>query len=183
MRSSLWHVLHVLSNHEKRVVQHLVVRAVEHYLPLYTERVKWSDRTVVAERPLFSGYVFVRFARQCRTFVISTPGVVRVLGDEERDMVSGEELERIRDGLAAGLLLRPHQGISAGTCVRVHNGVFAGTIGIVTELRNQCRVVMNLAAVRQSFSIEVAIDDLEVLSTTDLSSMPERIAVYGSCTY
>lgn len=47
-----WHVLHVRSNYEKRVAQHLVVRAVEHYLPLYRERVKWTDRTVIAERPL-----------------------------------------------------------------------------------------------------------------------------------
>ena len=36
MQSSFWHVLHVLSNHEKRVSQHLVARTVDHYLPLYT---------------------------------------------------------------------------------------------------------------------------------------------------
>jgi len=53
MHSSPWHVLHVVSNHEKRVAQHLSVRSVEHYLPLYTERVKWTDRTAVVERPLF----------------------------------------------------------------------------------------------------------------------------------
>src|SRR5271157_139138 len=55
MPSNPWHVLHVISNHEKKVAQHLDVRSVEHYLPLYTEQVKWTDRTVVAERPLFSG--------------------------------------------------------------------------------------------------------------------------------
>ena len=32
----------------KRVAQHLIVRSVEHYLPLYAERVKWTDRTVLA---------------------------------------------------------------------------------------------------------------------------------------
>ena len=74
MDSSPWHVLHVLSNHEKRVAQHLVVRAVEHYLSLYTERVKWTDRTVTAERPLFLGYVFVRASLQIRSSIISTPG-------------------------------------------------------------------------------------------------------------
>jgi hypothetical protein len=53
MNTGPWHVLHVISNHEKQVVQHLVVRSVEHYLPLYTERVKWTDRIAVVERPLF----------------------------------------------------------------------------------------------------------------------------------
>src|SRR5579859_8274342 len=108
MQSGSWHVLHVLSNHEKRVAQHLQVRSLEHYLPLYSQRVKWTDRTVVAERPLFSGYVFVRFSPQMRLSVISTPGVLRVLGDEEQQMVTAAELDRIRHALASGLLLRPH---------------------------------------------------------------------------
>jgi transcription termination/antitermination protein NusG len=183
MHTDPWHVLHVLSNYEKRVVQHLAVRSVEHYLPLYTERVKWSDRTIAAERPLFSGYVFVRFTRQSRVSVISVPGVVRVLGDKDRDLVSGEELEKIRDGLASGLLLRPHQAIAAGMRVRIRDGVFAGTVGVVTELRNQSKVVISLAAVPESFSLEVALDNLEILRKPAPNPMPERVPVYGSCTY
>ena len=163
MQNGPWHVLHVLSNHEKRVTRHLTVRSVDHYLPLYTERVKWTDRTVATERPLFSGYVFARYSPQSRISVISIPGVLRPLGDESRDMVSCEELDRIRDGLASGLLLRPHQSVSVGTRVRVRDGVFSGVEGIVTELRHQCRVIINLAAVRQSFSLEVTLDDLQVL--------------------
>jgi transcription antitermination factor NusG len=163
MHTSPWHVLHVISNHEKRVAQHLVVRSVEHYLPLYTERAKWTDRTVVAERPLFSGYVFARFTPQSRISVISTPGVLRLLGDETRDMVSGEELAKIREGLTSGLLLRPHASVAVGTRVRVRDGVFAGVEGVVAELRQQCRVILTLAATHQCFSLEVAIDDLVVL--------------------
>jgi transcriptional antiterminator NusG len=158
-----WQVLHVISNHEKRVAQHLVVRSVEHYLPLYTERVKWTDRTVVADRPLFSGYVFARFSPQQRIAVISTPGILRLLGSEERDMVSCEELDKIRDGLTSGLLLRPHQCVSVGTRVRVRDGIFSGAEGIVMELRHQCKVIISLAAVHQCFSLEVEFSALEVL--------------------
>jgi transcription antitermination factor NusG len=163
MHSGSWHVLHVLSNHEKRVAQHLEVRSLEHYLPLYSQRVKWTDRTVVAERPLFSGYVFVRFAPQSRIAVISTPGVLRLLGDHDSDMVRDEDLAKIRSGLAIGMPLRPHPGITVGTRVRVCAGVFAGVEGNVTELRKQCRVVITLAAVEQCFSLEVGIEDLVVL--------------------
>jgi transcriptional antiterminator RfaH len=163
MNRSPWHVLHVISNHEKRVAQHLIVRSVEHYLPLYTERVKWTDRTVVAERPLFSGYVFVRFLPQNRLSVLSTPGVLRVLGEDERDMVSSAELDKIRAGLAGGLHLRPHHAVSVGTRVRVQTGAFAGVEGVVTELRHQCRVIITLSAVRQCFSLEADFDELEIL--------------------
>jgi len=164
MQSNPWHVLHVLSNHEKRVSQHLALRFIDHYLPVYTERVKWTDRTVVAERPLFSGYVFVRFQPRSRISVISTPGVLRLLGDETKDLVSNEELAKIRDGLASGLLLRPHACVSVGTRVRVRDGVFAGAEGVVTELRQQCRVILTLAATQQCFSLEVESDDLVVLN-------------------
>lgn len=163
MDSSPWHVLHVLSNHERRVAQHLVVRSVEHYLPLYTERVKWSDRTVVADRPLFSGYVFVHASLQNRFSIISTPGVLHLLGDEGRDLVSSAEIDKIRDGLSSGLLLRPHPCFSMGTRVRVCDGIFAGTVGVVTEFRRQCSVIISLSAVQQCFSLEVKMDDLEVL--------------------
>ena len=161
---SPWHVLHVRSNYEKRVAQSLSVRTIEQYLPLYQERVKWTDRTVVTERPLFPGYVFARFLAQSRIAVISTPGVVRSLGDDPGDLISDAELDRIRKGLGSGLLLRPHPHVSVGTRVRVRNGVFAGAEGIVAEFRRQCKVVISLVPVRQSFSLEVECSDLEMMN-------------------
>jgi len=163
MHEDLWHVLHVRSNFEKRVADHLAVRAVEHYLPLYRERVRWSDRSVVAERPLFSGYVFARFLPDARIKVISTPGVVRLLGDDGGSLVSCAELDKIRAGLASGLLLRPHPEVAVGTRVRILRGIFAGVEGIVTEFRRQCKVVIALTAVQQCFSLEVDIGNIAVL--------------------
>jgi transcription antitermination factor NusG len=178
MESRPWQVLHVLSNHEKRVSQHLAVRSIQHYLPLYTERVKWTDRTVTAERPLFTGYVFVRFSNQSRLSVISVPGVLNVLGDEERDTVSCEDVEKIKMGLASGLLLRPHPRVTLGMRVRVRNGVFAGAEGIVTDLRHQCKVIITLEAVRQCFSLEVGIDEIEALKTP--VAHPQMISTLAS---
>lgn len=179
MHGSPWHVLHVLSNHEKKVAQHLEVRSIEHYLPVYREKVKWTDRTVVAERPLFSGYVFARFDHRYRIPVISTPGVLRLLGDQSWDLVEDEELEKIRSGLAKGLILRPHRNITVGTRVRIREGVFEDVEGSVTELRQQCKVVISLAAVRQCFSIEVEIDQIEVLSKPYIKPRPQTVPAYG----
>jgi transcription antitermination factor NusG len=158
-----WEVLHVIANHEKRVAQHLSARSLEHYLPLYTERSRWTDRSVVVERPLFTGYVFVRFSPHARLFVISTPGVIRLLGDHYSDMVSAEEMERIRNGLAARCGLRPHPPVSVGTPVRVRSGVFEGVEGVVTEFRHRCRVIITLSAVKQCFCVEVELGDVEAL--------------------
>ena len=49
--------------------------------------------------------------------MISTPGVLCMLDDGERDAVRDEELAGIRDGLATGLPLRPHLRLTIGTRV------------------------------------------------------------------
>lgn len=164
MHDSRWQVAHVIANHEKRVAQHFASRGVEHYLPLYTERSRRTDRSVELQRPLFTGYIFVRPRLAHRLPIVSTPGVLRLLGENTLQTVSEHEIGAIREGLAKGYLLRPHPGISVGTTVRVSRGVFDGITGIVTELRRKCNVVIRMAAVEQSFSLELPCEDLEVMN-------------------
>ena len=158
-----WSALQVKTNQEKRVSQHLAIRSVEHYLPLYNERSRWSDRTVTLERPLFPGYLFVRLSPENRLPIVSAPGVLRVLGNGEADLVTPEEVERIRVALASGYSLRPHANIRLGTGVRVRKGVFAGVIGIVTEIRRKCSVVISLSNSLQSFCVETDFEAIDVL--------------------
>jgi len=158
-----WRVLHVLHNREKKVALHLRNHSIEYFLPLYTERSRWSDRTVMLERPLFPGYLFGRFARAERRSVISSPGVLRILGNEEGNTVEHVEIERIRTAISDGHVLRPSSPIWPGIRVRVINGVFTGTEGMVTELRSNCKVIISMAAVKQCYSLETNIGDLEIL--------------------
>jgi transcription antitermination factor NusG len=183
MHQGPWHVLHVVANHEKHVARHLSIRSVEHYLPLYTERSRWTDRTVTLERPLLMGYIFVHLTPQNRLPLISTPGVIRLLGHSDSGIVTSEEVSRIRQGLESGCVLRPHPNVRVGMPVRVREGAFAGVEGIVTQLRQRCKVIISLAAVQQSFSLESDLRDVEVLGngaagqgySFDRASLPASI--------
>lgn len=150
---------------------------MEYYLPLYAERSRWSDRIVLLERPLFSGYVFIRFEPAFRRSIICIPGVIRILGNGPTDTVSGEELDRIRAGLASGYLMRPSPNLELGMRVRVRSGVFEGALGSVSELRQRCRVVIELSGVKQSFSLEVDRRDIEVLSPTGYKVRPAAVQI------
>jgi transcriptional antiterminator NusG len=180
MIESPWHVLHVIANHEKKVAQHLSVRSVDYYLPVYTERSHWSDRTVTLERPLFVGYIFVRYSPQVRVSLISTPGVIRLLGDSNICTVSVDEINRIRRGLASGYILRPYFDLPVGTRVRVRTGIFAGAQGLVTEIRQRCKVVMTISAVSQSFTLELDRSEIDVVppqaEKTRLDTEPSFVA-------
>lgn len=158
-----WHALQVLTNHEKRVTQHLASRALEHYLPTYPERSHWTDRTVTLERPLFPGYVFIRFTATEKRSVLSTPGVLHVLGSETTGLIPGVEIERIQAALAQGYSLKPHPQIAKGMRVRMKKGVFSGVEGQVTEIRHNCRIVLSLSGVDQCFSLEAKTGELEVV--------------------
>jgi transcription antitermination factor NusG len=168
-----WRVLHVIANHEKRVARQLAVRSIEHYLPLYFERSRWSDRTVTLERPLFPGYVFVRYLPEARVSVISTPGALKLLGDGGAETVDCAEIDRIRYALANGYILRPHPRICAGTRVRICRGLFEGMEGVVLELHRKCTVVIALSAVDQCFSLEVDLNEVEVLGKMDANCANE----------
>jgi|WetSurMetagenome_2_1015567.scaffolds.fasta_scaffold90107_2 transcription antitermination factor NusG len=158
-----WSVLHVVANHEKRVVEHLAARELEYYLPLYSESSRRTDRKVFLKRPLFAGYVFVRFVPLARPTILSIPGVLHLLGDGKHETVNAAEIDRIREGLQKGLSLRPHDGIQVGTRVRICEGTFADNEGIVCKLSSQCKVVMELSTTPLHFSVEISRDYLEIL--------------------
>ena len=159
-----WHAVQVRTNHEKRVAQHLASRSLEHYLPTYLERSEWTDRAVILERPLFPGYVFIRFVAGERIAVLSTPGILHLLGKGTIGTIPCLEIERIQAALAQGYLLQPHPIIATGMRIRIKNGVFAGVEGSVTEIRHNCKVVLALSGVDQFFSLEAKIRDIEVVS-------------------
>ena len=54
--------------------------------------------------------------------------------------------------------------------MRVRNGVFEGVEGIVTEFRHQCRVIITLSAVKQCFSLELDLGDIQVVRNTPARS-------------
>ena len=95
-----------------------------------------------------------------------------MFGETERDTISEVEIGRIRESLASGCILRPHPGIALGSTVRVLRGAFEGSEGVVSDFRRQCRVVMALSATKQRFSLEVGLEDIEVLSKPAANEIP-----------
>src|ERR1035441_9589738 len=77
-----WYGLHTRPRHEKIVAQRLQERGVTAFLPLVTEVHRWSDRKKTVQVPLFSCYVFAKFApnRSERLRVLRVDGVFSLVG-------------------------------------------------------------------------------------------------------
>src|SRR5215467_5724290 len=61
-QSSHWYAAQTMSRHEKKVSAELNTKEICSFLPLVSQRKRWSDRYRLVEEPLFAGYVFVRLA-------------------------------------------------------------------------------------------------------------------------
>ena len=102
-----WFAACTRSNHEKCAATQLEGDAIEHFLPLYESVRKWKDRRKRLELPLFPGYLFVRIPLEQRLRVLVTPGVVRLVGFDNRPAALPDgEIEALRSCAVARGSLR-----------------------------------------------------------------------------
>jgi transcription antitermination factor NusG len=166
--SPKWFAVYTSSRHEKRVGQHLKVREIEHYLPLYRTQRKWSDGSrVTLDLPLFPGYLFVCIQRSQRVQVLEVPGVVAVVGGTGREpaSLSASDIDTLRVGLSLRSA-QPHPLLKIGQRVRIRSGAFAGMQGVVLRMKYSFRVILTLDCIMQSFAVEVDSDELELVDSS-----------------
>lgn len=158
--NSSWRIVRVKSNCEKKVAAHLTARSIESYLPSVQQRVQWTDRTVMSNRPLFPGYVFARTTPTQKLSVLATPGVAKNgLGEE----IPERELEQIRAASDQGYKIEAHLGGVKGSRVRFRDGVFMGTEGIAVPCGDAVKVVVKLSGCERLFSVESELGALDVV--------------------
>lgn len=160
-----WFAVYTSPRHEKRVDQHLDVRGVEHYLPLYRTQRKWSDGSrVTLDLPLFPGYIFVCIKRTERVRVLEVPGVVAIVGGARREPAPLPDAEI--NAMRSGLHLRrvePHALLTVGQRARIRTGALAGMEGVVVRQKNSLRVVLTMDLIMRSVAVEVDGTELETL--------------------
>lgn len=170
-RQAAWFALYTTARHEKRVARHLSERRIEHYLPLYRVRRKWSDGSrVTLDLPLFPGYLFVQAGRSERVRVLEVPGALAMVpgaGGQPAPLPE-ETIEALRKGIEQ-YGAEPHPALTAGQRVRIRCGAFAGMEGVVVREKGGCRVVLTLEHIMRSFSVELPASDLETIPAVQAS--------------
>jgi transcription antitermination factor NusG len=159
-----WYAAYTRSHHEKCVAEQLQTRTVEHFLPLYETVRCWKDRRKQMELPLFPGYIFVRIPLQERLRVLVVPGVVRLVGFDNRPAALPDvEIEALRRVLGRGLRSEPHAYLTMGRRVRIVRGALAGMEGALVRKKGRVRLVLSIDLIRQSAMIEVDSADVAAI--------------------
>ena len=161
-----WFAFRTMFKREKVVQKRLQASGLETYVPLRTQVKHYRSKTVTAQVPLFSSYVFVRITAAEYGQVLRDSDVfeiVRFRGEVGR--VTDDEIALLRQILRDprdGFDPVTVRGLAAGTPVVLSGGTLAGTRGFVLAAQGKHNFVVELQTLGISLSLVVAAELLTV---------------------
>jgi transcription antitermination factor NusG len=174
-----WFAVHVKSRAEKTVATIAHQRGFEEFLPVYESRHRWSDRIKKVELPLFSGYVFCRFNPDNRLPLLMIPGVLGIVGLGRVPIpVDDSEINALQAASLSGLKAEPCPFLRVGDRVRLIDGPLAGLEGLLTQIRNDCRLVLSVTMLNRSVAVKIESDWVTPMSGHGRTMAPIRFKAF-----
>ena len=155
---SEWYALHTRPRHEKLVVERLMERGVETFLPIITEVHRWADRKRKVQLPLFSCYVFAKFIpnKSERLRVLRVGGVLGLVGSHgEGTSIPDEQIDAVRTVVEGAAPWSSHPFLKIGQRVRIRSGALDGMEGILVSRNGSETLVISVDAIQRSLAVRV----------------------------
>jgi transcription antitermination factor NusG len=166
-----WFALQIKAGHEKATALMLRHKGYREFLPLRKVKRRWSDRTKELEIPLFPGYLFCQLSTNICSPIITTPGVIRLVGIGKVPVaVSDEEINAIQALIKSGLYTQPWPYLRVGETVRVESGPLEGLNGIVVLIKNHHRLIISVSLLQRSVAVEIERDWIKPINSLSNSS-------------
>ncbi len=164
--NSSWYAVHVRSNFENMASDNLQGKGYNVFLPLYSERRRWSDRVQEATLPLFPGYLFCRFNVRDRLLpILTTPGVVAIVGCGKIPVpVDDREIAAIQSIVSSGCAAEPWPFLGVGSDVYIESGPLTGVEGVIVSTDKVYRLVVSVGLLGRSVAVEVDRDSVRPIS-------------------
>jgi transcription antitermination factor NusG len=131
-------------------------------LPCYSSPHKYRGKTVVFQKPLFPGYVFLQLRPPEISLVRQNEYVANLL--EVFDQATfARQLQEILRALESGLEVRLAPAIESGARVRIRSGPLQGIEGLVESREGHATVILRLDFINQAAAVKLMASELEVL--------------------
>ncbi|RKY81341.1 antitermination protein NusG [candidate division KSB1 bacterium] len=159
-----WYALYTKSRHEKVVVSQIEDMGIECYAPLKEVVSFWSDRKKIIQKPLFPSYVFVYGDKKERYRAVQAEGAVMYITFNGRPArVLQEEIDLIKRFLKEDKSVQPCEYFNKGDLVEIIRGPLSGYKGILKEINNKYRFVVNIDSINQGLCVNISINDVKHL--------------------
>ncbi len=156
IESAQWFAIYVRSHFERAVEDCLKGKGYESFSPFYPTIRRRSGRTKKLDLPLFPGYVFCRFNAHRRLPILTTPGIVHILGSGNiPEPVNLSEIRSIQTVAASGQPVGPWPFLEKGHKIRIEAGPLTGAEGTLLRIKNQLKLVVSVTLLERSVAVEI----------------------------
>jgi transcription antitermination factor NusG len=155
-QSEHWFALYVRSHFERAVEHGLRGKGYQAFSPFYQTIRKRSGRTKVLDLPLFPGYVFCWFNPHRRLPILTTPGIVNVLGAGNiPEPVKLSEIHSLQTVAESGRSVQPWPFLQCGQKIRIEAGPLCGAEGTLLRVKNELRLVVSVTLLQRAMAVEL----------------------------
>jgi|SRR5882762_1266045 len=161
-----WFALQVKCGRESMCAQILRNKGYEEFLPLGIVGVSGRPTPAPTQGwPLFPGYLFCRLSAHVYGPIVTTPGVIRVLGfGGIPSPVSEAEIENLRRLVDSNHPTWRWSYNALGQLVRITRGALRGLTGKLVRVKNSHRLIVSIDLLLRSVATEL---DAESVATAN----------------
>jgi transcription antitermination factor NusG len=158
----LWYVAHTRPRCEKKLVQFCQRAELAATLPCYRAAHKYRGKTVVFQKPLFPGYVFLHIAAGRRGTLRQSDYLANLLEVADQELFN-HQLQAVLLALETDAEIRLAPSIGEGMRVKIKQGPLSGMDGWVEKRYGPSTVLLRLDFIGQAAAIKVNATDLEAI--------------------
>jgi transcriptional antiterminator NusG len=161
-----WYAVQTRARHERVVMQRFQDKGLTAFLPVVTEKRRWSDRWKEVELPLFSCYVFVKImaTNEDRLRVLCTDSVFDFVGATRLGTpIPDEQIEAVQTIVTERMNWETFPFLKIGQRVRIRSGSLTGVEGILVSRNGKRSVVVSVDAIQRSLAVRVEGYEIEAV--------------------
>jgi transcriptional antiterminator RfaH len=157
----VWLVAHTRPRCEKKLVEFCDRGELSASLPCYRVAHKYRGKTVVFQKPLFPGYVFLHISKEDRNKVFNSDYVANLLDVVDQELFV-QQLDGILRATETDLEIRLAPTIGEGMRVKIKSGPLRGLEGWVEKRHGMSVVLLRLDFIGQAAAVKLEATDLEL---------------------
>ena len=170
---SAWQVARVRPEFENVAAAHLSQKGFEVFLPPCGSLYQGSDRKKWSEKPLFPGYLFCRINGSGKQTLLTTPGVLHLVGIGEDCWVDESEVVALKIIVQSAQPYEPGTFSYTGPKIRVHDGPLRNLEGVLVNPKRHARIAVGLSLLQRSVLVDLPQDThFKQVPGNGLTSMP-----------
>jgi transcription antitermination factor NusG len=162
MSDLLWFVAHTRPRCEKKLLHFCEREGLCASLPCYRVAHKYRGKTVVFQKPLFPGYVFLKIAVEQRGKILQNDHLANLLEVADQELFV-QQLGNVLRALETDVEIRLVPSIGEGMRVKIKSGHLRGMEGWVEQRYGMNTVLLRLDFIGQAAAVKLDATDLEAI--------------------